>query len=130
MEEYNNFDLGEQWMSHTIFTADGPIPAWALFLGGMKKDDIRNMLNSLPDNNAKNSLLEARQDAGELLTALNTTSNRATQLLINHGEKAYLQGNREPWAVYAHIQVKQFRGGCLKYIAIIVVIVLFYLLFK
>lgn len=123
----------EDWMDETIDigTFRGfpvALPASVLFFGGITKSDLRDMIYKAPTPAMKQSIINYREHAGDILTELNISTNMATQLLINKGEMAYAQGNRSPWAIYAHKKLNQrLRNGCI--IPIIILIVLLWLIF-
>lgn len=124
----------EDWMDETIDigTFRGfpvVLPASVLFFGGITKSDLRDMIYKAPTPAMKQSIINSREHAGDILTELNISTNMATQLLINKGEMAYAQGNRSPWAVYAHKKLNQrLRNGCL--IPIVVFVVILWLIFR
>ena len=115
----------------TIGKKDGlpiAIPKIYLLFGGMTKDDIRNMIDGTPPE-GRDEFIRLRQEAGDILTELGITPNNATNILCNLGEKAYAEGCREEWAIYAHKKVNGRSCGCV--IAIIVLIVVIaYFIFK
>ena len=123
----------EDWMDETIDigTFRGfpvALPASVLFFGGITKSDLRDMFYNAPTPAMKQSIINYREHAGDILTELNISTNMATQLLINKGEMAYAQGNRSPWAIYSHKKLNQrLRNGCI--IPIIILIVLLWLIF-
>lgn len=124
----------DDWMDETIDIGmfrgfPVALPASVLFFGGITKSDLRDMIYKAPTPAMKQSIINYREHAGDILTELNISTNMATQLLLNKGEMAYAQGNRSPWAVYAHKKLNQrLRNGCL--IPLVIFIVILWLMFR
>ena len=116
-------DLNQGWMNEIIYlTPNHPIRAGVLFIGGMKKEHLRDMLNNATEENAQ-MILAFREEAGKELTELNISPREATNLLINIGETAYQKGNRTPWAIYAHGLLSS-SVGCIPMMAVFAVLVI------
>ena len=96
-----------------------------LFIGAIEKEDYQEILSKVDNEYERQELIQLRLDAGEELTRLGITPRNATTTLINIWEMAYLDGNREEWAVYAHNKLNQ-KTGCLKYIIIAIVLFVLY----
>lgn len=85
----------------------GLCEVWQLFLAGMEKSDLRKLLDQCENENSRSFIMDLRKSAGDLFTAMNITTAKATYLLVNIGEQAYNQGIIEPWTVYAHNKLNQ-----------------------
>ena len=125
---YNFDDSG--WSSKTVTLPNGrKTTLLILFIGGIEKEDYQDVLSNVDNEYERQELIQLRLDAGEELTRLGITPRNATTTLINIGEMAYMNGNREKWAIYAHNKLNQ-KTGCLKYIVIAVILFILYLIFS
>lgn len=118
------------WANRPTLLPNGyEVPLWVIFVGGMEKDDIQGITSKIPNESEKQDFIATRTLAGEILTKHNVSTYFATQFLLDTGCKAYISGNREEWAVYANAKVSKKTFGCLKFIMIPIVILIFYFLF-
>lgn len=97
-----------------------------LFIGGMEKEDYQKLVEEAED---KQALIKARALAGDQLTMLGITPRNATMTLINLGYRAYMNGNREDWAMYAYYKVNR-KTGCLIKVFIVIALAVLYLIFS
>lgn len=95
-----------------------------IFMAGIEKDDLLNMINAAPKEVAED-LIFRRDDAGNLFKEMNISTRRATQILINIGEIDYQAGIRDAYAVYAHKKLSS-KTKYFKFIFIAIVIFAIY----
>lgn len=86
---------------------DFPVYVWQLFYGGIDEEDFVAVLNTVTDNPDLSSRIIVRREQARKLFATNgIKQEKAQDILITLGERAYRSGNRDLWAVYAHKKSK------------------------
>lgn len=131
--EYGRDAFMEKWTEREIDLSEYmgyyvTCTALELFFAGMDKKDLQEMIERNPAD--KEEILKLRTRAGEYFTSLNITVNKAALILMNIGEKAYVKGNREPWAVYAHHRLNKRVKWPMIITAVVILAIIYFLFFK